>query len=270
MVTALQGVRQPDRAPASNGTFLATNRSQYVSNNPTNATDPSGLLSSVISAALPGVFLPNGEDADDQKKVNAAKEKVLMYEPFGKIFRQAKEGLGGTLNVRADRNVTTGGWDFENKTIRVNPNVKDRTLESIIIFETLNASKNKSFKELTGLAEMGKLNRIDYVIGVERIEFENLLEFRKIATGKGAEAALGKKTVDLFKEIDSSKDPWTLYLDSMFTPHAQNLGMGWTKLYKKAWDKESKNADPDEPLREISKKVAAEWISDWRKVWKGK
>ena len=43
MVTVLQGVRQPDRTPAMNGTILSANRWRYLGNNPTNATDPSGL-----------------------------------------------------------------------------------------------------------------------------------------------------------------------------------------------------------------------------------
>jgi hypothetical protein len=43
MVTVLQGVRQPDRTPATNGTIRAASRWRYLGNNPTNATDPSGL-----------------------------------------------------------------------------------------------------------------------------------------------------------------------------------------------------------------------------------
>jgi hypothetical protein len=232
-----------------------SNLYRYVNNRATVAVDPSGLLM-------------QGE-GDDQAKVDKAKEKVLMYEPVKKLFNQVKKGLGA-LHVKADGSVTEGKWVPGDKTILVNPNAKGKTLESIIIFETLNASKNKSFTDLRDLAVEGKLSRIDFVIGIERIEFENVLEFRKIVKGEGAEAALGKKTVELFKEIDKSKDPWTLYLDSMFEVHSQNLGLGWTKLYKKAWDKVTNNADPDEPLKDISKKVDADWISDWRKVWKGK
>ena len=44
MVTGQQCVRQSDRAPLMVGTALAANRWRYLGNNPTNATDPSGLM----------------------------------------------------------------------------------------------------------------------------------------------------------------------------------------------------------------------------------
>src|SRR5690349_3104454 len=47
MVTTLEDVRQPAGTPTMSGGITVANRSEYGANNPTNATDPSGLVESL-------------------------------------------------------------------------------------------------------------------------------------------------------------------------------------------------------------------------------
>ncbi len=88
MVTVLQGVRQPDRTPAMNGTTLTANRWRYLGNNPTNATDPSGLER--MTAAL------RKEAEDNNRRIyQEAREWELFH-----TGRQTEGSLPGSVKEK--------------------------------------------------------------------------------------------------------------------------------------------------------------------------
>lgn len=96
---------------------------------------------------------------------------------------------------------------YEGKKILVNPKGFNNDPDEIaggILFETFNAITHKEFTKIFGEAKAGDLSRVDFIVGIEKLEYDNAVlchekvqEIRK-ADGWGAKA-------DRFEKYDKTK-----------------------------------------------------------------
>jgi hypothetical protein len=232
------------------------NLTRYVGNDPVNETDPTGQFA---------------ESDDAQKKVDIALDNLLKKSTKAKeIYEKAKKAVGGTIHVKAGTAVAAEGWwDPEKNTVFLNPKIGNKTeerMQSTILIELLNASRDLDFKVIDQAASFGGLSRIDYVVSVENIEFQNTKKHHEIAEGlkwgtkkgEGGDSYAGVGTFDAYVR------------EQIRVGHSKDYGTRWNMKFARAWKKEHDKDDPNVPLKDLTKKLEKDTIEGLQKVLQGK
>jgi hypothetical protein len=248
---------------------------RVVGNDFTNDTDPSGLQDRPKAVMGGGASSPKdtwatvqGLPGSAQWKVNQAIDIFMKWGEARDLFDKTKMALGGKLSIKADTsnddfNGYAGSDPFKGSVIYINPNANGgRSIDQMvgtILFETLNQSKMAEFDKVSILANKGDLNRIDYVVAYEKIEYDNLKRFAVIANAAVKAKVWDPETAK--REITKDFDSDLLDLIKRFPKHIAYYADYWNNNYSKKWDKgHPAPFDPNAPEAEATKQLQPDTI----------
>lgn len=120
---------------------------------------------------------------------------------------------------------------------------------STLFFELMNAKQEKRFQDLSNQAAKGNVSRLDYVVGMELIEYQNkklILDY--IALAEADEKKGGRFNTMYFPAMKrDAKITFEQVLenarnDSKYgKKHLLYYARGWNELYAKAWHDKKEN-----------------------------
>lgn len=279
------------------GYDAGSNLYRYAANNPINKIDPSGLLPQPVytpvgpvdsgsepwaacrprdrGQKVPPQFVAQANKAQDE--VDKCRKFFLKCKAARELLEKAEKALGEKIRIKADTKDTEDSKfvDENPPTIYINPNAKDHQtggkpdcakIAAAILFEALNAAAYKEFLAIQKKAEAGDLSRIDFVVAMEKVEYDNTLKHHEIAA---------KCSNEWGKEADIYKDKAQVGFDkSLMTQikgnHSQQYGKAWDKEFGPAWKKKHPNGNPDTPADALTKGLKQETINALQKALSGK
>jgi len=105
-------------------------------------------------------------------------EKIEKLPQVRELIGEVLEEGPLYLKVNHERSAQFEGyWSTEDRTISITQkgNTTQAGMITTLLFELHNAHRDKDFRQLDHQAELGEINKRDYVKGIEYIEYENVL-----------------------------------------------------------------------------------------------
>jgi RHS repeat-associated protein len=283
-------------APDPSGFDGGYNLYRYAGNDPTNATDPSGLDPDTRADRIdrqngyPGdgavlvqwwqsVFPPPQQvrppaPRREDVKVKEAFKYFLKSPPAKEFYERVAKDLGG-LDVAFDPSIEfRAEYDINSKPPRIllDPNKmpdNDKNdlaaLAGKILFETINASNAALFQGVSERANKGELSRIDYAVAYEKIEFDGVVKHHEIA-GAAFKARDWDESADMYASYAGKSFDYYL-TKALGDNHTQSYAKYWDKNYKKSWENKHPGAKPDDPQEEDTKKLEQGTIESLQKAF---
>ena len=200
-----------------------------------------------------GYFVPNGVDplglvcqddccTDDccteeyKKKIDNAFARFKSC-PLAKGLWDGVEKTLGKIKIRCDKDSEFGAaWEpGDDPTISIGCYKDEAWIIAAILFETLNASNDRTLATLNRLGRLGLLGRDQYARAIVKTEYSHLRKHHSIASAcflfsYWPEAADGyKDQVELGLTPDQFADSWEE------SQHYDSYTEDWDKYFKKPW-----------------------------------
>ena len=231
-----------------------------------NAEDPNEFVKAVVQGGLAGIFfgMPRAAEPTPPDKVKEALDLIRNGpEAAKKLLKDAEKAAGGELQILADpKGVRVAAVAPDGKQILVNPDAKAlggdvSKIAAVILFELGNVINFKAVNDLRDKARQGLINRIDFVVALELIEFPNVQRVHDItkngALGKDADIYNGLFINKNGKEVAFTFNE-NLRRDSA-SNHYEDYVQEWNSFYKDMYEQNTDSQDdPDLPV-ELDTKV---------------
>lgn len=206
---------------------------RYVGNNPTNATDPTGLQALSVDEVM--------------KKFNAFNEARRYFDSAKKNFKdgiQVKTFRPGTVSGNPDGYIAITLQNTK-ATIYLRDDLKVDKAVSVLLFETLRGYYDLEIRKLNEDAEAGKVSRTEYGLRNERQSFK-VIEIHRQVTQRAIDKKIWAEGTNTFKNLYKTFDEYMKVADRPSDPsrpdetHTGEYRKQWDRLYKKAWEKRNK------------------------------
>lgn len=220
------------------------NLERYVGNNPTNATDPTGLFAA-----------PPWQPPTFQQTLDKAYKKFLQLPDAKMLVADVeKQNPGKKMQVIADGSLPgIGGFDFDSGKISINPKRfanPEKVIDGIIgliLLEMLNGTTTSDRNKLDSQAKMGDVGRVDYIATIEKAEFDNVRRHHAIAAKAIANKIWGPASDIYGNQLlpvavftpQTIGYQWSNFANYLATNigngHATNYGVYWDKNFSGVW-----------------------------------
>jgi RHS repeat-associated protein len=241
-----------------------SNLYRYVNNRSMNATDPSGKYEFDDTQDQVADRKKRAEEykcefskaTTDQEKIDLGL-KYMQNLPGGKeLYDDVMKQLDGKLNIVATDRVKSAAYSMKNSIIGINLKSDDNgDIEGIarsILFETLNAKSTPRFKEVIADADAGNVNRADFIVRIERLEYDTAVSYDAIISPAAKEGLMPEDLLYKWRDFDHA------FQTQLKSGHSALYAQQWSIRFAEKWRNVNPMGREDMPTMAVSAELSRE------------